>query len=293
MIDEYLWPCHVVLVALYLRGAPRSFMPPRRKWPLVVGALREAALGVGDAPAVLAEAGLWEEACLLGQRGLLAWASEYAPQALTPICDGYPAGWLTTPSISPPAVWFRGALPTLPMLGVVGSRSVKGPVARFAAQVGAEAARLRYAVVSGGAVGCDTFGVAGALRAGGEAVRILPCGFATVAQGEACDISACAPHDLFSTGGAMERNALIYGAASATVVVHARFREGGTWHGATDALRRRVGRIVVREDASSPAHRAMVALGAAPLGLPGQLAEVLVSISMPSAVQQSSLFAVA
>jgi hypothetical protein len=36
----------------------------------------------------------------------------------------------------------------------------------------------------------------------------------------------------------MERNGFIYGAGLVTVVVEARLREGGTWHGAVSALRR-------------------------------------------------------
>jgi hypothetical protein len=53
-------------------------------------------------------------------------------------------------------------------------------------------------------------------------------------------LSVCNPEEGFSTAAAMERNALIYAAASRSLVVESRFREGGTWHGATSAMRRRL-----------------------------------------------------
>lgn len=85
-------------------------------------------------------------------------------------------------------------------------------------------------------------------------------------------VSAQAPEEGFSRAAAMERNALIYAFGAGAVVAHARYREGGTWHGAIDALRRRH-RLVVRApdpDASSTgappgfveASRALIALGA-------------------------------
>jgi len=293
MINKDLWPCHVVLVALYLRGGPRSYMPNRRNWPSIVRLMREASVGVAEAHEALAEAGAWQEAQVLTQPGLLAWAVDHAEQALSPVSEGYPSGWLTASFPSPPAVWFRGAPPTGPLVGVVGSRVVPRAIGRFAEAVGSEAVRLGFGVVSGGAAGCDTYGVAGALRENGETLQILPCGLGMARASSGCDISACAPNDSFSTGGAMERNALIYASARASVVVDARFREGGAWHGATDALRRRVGRLIIREDSSSPAHRALAALGALPLASPEGLGAVLLAASEPAPRLQGGLFAAA
>jgi predicted Rossmann fold nucleotide-binding protein DprA/Smf involved in DNA uptake len=78
----------------------------------------------------------------------------------------------------------------------------------------------------------------------------------------------------------MERNALIYAIADAAVIVHARFKTGGTWHGAVEALRRRYTRLIVREDANNAAHRALIGLGAIPLRRPEQLAEALAALPM-------------
>lgn len=201
-------------------------------------------------------------------RGLWRWAESVAETALTPLCPGYPKRWLAVlREGAPAAVWARGSVEPGDWLGVVGSRRVSPEVGAFAREVGGEVRRLGAQVVSGGAVGCDTFAAEGA----GGGVRLLPCGFDLVPPNEGMDLSVCAPGEEFSTANAMERNALIYAAAEATVIVHARLRQGGTWHGATDALRRRLGRLLVREDPTDdswPAHRALIALGGVPLRSP-------------------------
>lgn len=50
-------------------------------------------------------------------------------------------------------------------------------------------------------------------------------------------ISVCSPNEPFSTARAMERNQLIYAFGDLTVVHSARFKTGGSWHGAIRALR--------------------------------------------------------
>jgi len=50
-------------------------------------------------------------------------------------------------------------------------------------------------------------------------------------------ISVCSPNEPFSTARAMERNQLIYAFGDLTVVHSARFKTGGSWHGAIKALR--------------------------------------------------------
>jgi hypothetical protein len=78
----------------------------------------------------------------------------------------------------------------------------------------------------------------------------------------------------------MERNALLYALAEYALVAHARFKQGGTWSGATDALRRRLCRLVVREDEGDLASRALAALGAVPLASPAGLGAALASAPM-------------
>lgn len=211
---------------------------------------------------------------MLEAPGELAWGEENAARAMSPLCAGYPAGWRTMGDAAPPALWHRGVIVERPLLGAVGSREVGPAPLAFAEEIGATAIRLGYGLVSGGAEGCDTSAAQGALGAGGPIVRILPHGLslwrlddAFYSGVECCDLSVCAPDEPFSTGTAMERNALIYAAGEATVVAHARYKVGGTWHGAVEAIRRHRGLLMVRDDHTpptpmSPAHRALAALGA-------------------------------
>lgn len=62
-------------------------------------------------------------------------------------------------------------------------------------------------------------------------------------------LSMCPPEMGFSTAAAMERNALIYAGGEATLVAASNFRQGGTWVGATSALRQRMGRVYVLDPA--------------------------------------------
>jgi hypothetical protein len=74
----------------------------------------------------------------------------------------------------------------------------------------------------------------------------------------------------------MERNALIYAFAPYAVVCHARYKEGGTWHGAIDAQRRKLCRLIVR-DIETPAHRALISLGGIPIAHSHDLASAFVA----------------
>jgi predicted Rossmann fold nucleotide-binding protein DprA/Smf involved in DNA uptake len=62
----------------------------------------------------------------------------------------------------------------------------------------------------------------------------------------------------------MERNRLVYAMSDRALVVHGRYREGGTWAGATDALRRGLTNVFVRS-CPEPWAGAMRALGARPV----------------------------
>jgi predicted Rossmann fold nucleotide-binding protein DprA/Smf involved in DNA uptake len=123
-------------------------------------------------------------------------------------------------------------------------------------------------LVSGGAVGCDQIAAQAALLTGPGArvVEILPFGLECPGGGADARpgitrVSVCEPGARFATGQAMERNLLIYALSSATGVVGPRLRQGGTWSGAAEALRRRVGPVLVAGD-DAPAVSALRAMGA-------------------------------
>lgn len=273
----------VVLSALYLPGGPRRGVVTRSAWPAVCRVLREEAAPFGRAAEVLRRHGFWGEAVVLGEPGLVAWAEEACARGrvLTAASPFYPGSWLSMLGASaPPALWRRGALPSGPFVGVVGSRILSPPARRFAADVGREAVRLGYTVVSGGAAGADRAALraaAGEARLAGTigSLEILPCGLGS--HGARCPAAlSLSPWDEpFQSARAMERNLLIYALGEATVVVDARLRQGGTWHGATSARRRLRTRLLVRDDPTSPGCRGLLALGGEPLPMAAWLAGVL------------------
>jgi len=269
---------HIILSALYLRGAPRPVEARRGSWPEVVRVLRRAACDLVDSPEALREAGFWAEALVLEGEGLLewAWTQVDAGKVLSALDCDYPCRWLRVLGASaPPVLWRRGPVPALPCVSVVGSRVVPVSVSRFCVQVAEEASRLGFAVVSGRAEGCDRAAARGARLAGDALVEILPYGLDLARPSPSgCLLSLCAPGDPFSSAAAMERNALIYAASSHTIVGQARFKEGGTWHGAVSAVRSRLSTLVVRRS-PAVAMRALASLGGVWLDSPAGLSAAL------------------
>ncbi len=266
-----------VLAALYLRGGPRPPGLRRAAWPEVLKALRRAAVGADDAAEALRDAGMWAEALILDSPGLLAWAAEQvASEAALTAADGcYPHRWLRVlgPS-APPALWRSGQLGSSPCVSVVGSRAITARVRRFCREVGREAAQLGLCVISGGAYGCDSAAVDGAVGVGGHAVNLLPHGLPAKRSSPACTLTVCGPGELFSQATAMERNALIYAFSSHTIIGAARFKEGGTWHGALHAARSRLSSLLLRRSGDL-AMRSLAALGGAWIDEPCDLARAI------------------
>lgn len=255
----------------------------------MIATLRAGGLGADDAADGLGRAGHRDESCALRCPGIMDWAERQleAGRAATCLDEDYPARWLATlVDVAPPALW-RVAFgsPTSFDVGIVGSRDVEPEVHRFCAAVAREAVRLGGRVVSGGAMGCDSAALSAAAEAGGETLTLTPFGVEWVEAGPVPGrvvMSLAERSEGFSRGRAMERNALIYAASRVCVVGQVRFRSGGTWHGATEALRRGLCPILVRKpekddpEEAVRGSKALVALGARYLERPRQLDEALI-----------------
>jgi predicted Rossmann fold nucleotide-binding protein DprA/Smf involved in DNA uptake len=159
-------------------------------------------------------------------------------------------------------------------LTIVGSRTLSAAAKAYARAAGEAVARGGGFVVSGGALGADRAAAHGASTwtrsQGGQVpvLEILPCGIARWERKPlGAALSLAAPDELFSTPLAMERNALLYAFSQRALAVAPRFKEGGTWVGATDALRRRLTSLFVRADGSEAA-QALQSLGATLLSDP-------------------------
>lgn len=165
-------------------------------------------------------------------------------------------------------------------VGVVGSRDVDSSGMAFCRELATEATQLGHAVISGGAKGADEIAMRGAREADGAAIGILAESLIKhmkkwdVESGHVCLASPFAPDVGFHVGNAMARNKLIYAGSIATVVVSSAFESGGTWAGATEALRQSLCPVLVR-DVSLEGNQGLVAKGGVSIREAGDLRRLL------------------
>ena len=95
-------------------------------------------------------------------------------RALQPADEGYPAA-LRDAAVGAPTLWVAGEIPER-CVAVVGTRRPDLGGLRAARELGRGLAEAGWAVVSGGAVGCDAEAHLGALEAGGKTVVVLGSG---------------------------------------------------------------------------------------------------------------------
>lgn len=160
-------------------------------------------------------------------------------------------------------------------LAVVGSRDRSGDDAEFARRIGEQCARENITVISGAAKGIDRDAMTGAIEGGGTALGVLAEGVfksATspdlrepIANGNVTLLSPYDPDARWFTHTAMDRNKLLYALSDAALVVSSGEETGGTWAGATEALKAGRVRVYVRIGAGVPTgNRRLVQAGALP-----------------------------
>lgn len=205
--------------------------------------------------------------------------SDMGIASLTALDPGYPQrlrGRLR--SAAPPVMYCAGDLSMLGEdgIGVVGSRDLGPEAVDTARSIGRVVANAGLPLVSGGAQGADATSMAAASEAGGRAVGVLADSLERAIQrrdnrqalldGRACLCTPYNPAAPFSAGNAMGRNKIIYGLSRVTVVVASAHGEGGTWAGASEALRRRFGRVAVWVGpGAGPGNTSLVQAGGVPI----------------------------
>lgn len=175
---------------------------------------------------------------------------------------------------APPMLYVAGPAEWLndPLIGVVGSRAVDEAGAGVAREVATIAAGIGHGIVSGGAKGVDLISMDAAYAAEIPSVGVTAEGLVragrrrelrgAVAEERLCLVSPFAPGAGFMVGNAMGRNKLIYALAAVTLVVASDIDSGGTWAGATEALRRRFGAVAIwTGDGAGEGNRALVDRG--------------------------------
>lgn len=179
-------------------------------------------------------------------------------RVLTPFDEEYPKTWLERLSQkAPPLLYAAGALELLnqPGVGVVGSRDVSSEGQEIAKEAAERIASLGMTLVSGGARGVDQLSMNAAFETGGCVVGILADSLVrkirksdvrqAIYEGQTVMCTPYNPDAPFSVGTAMGRNKLIYALSELTLVVACEPEKGGTWSGATEALKKNFGRVAV------------------------------------------------
>lgn len=168
-------------------------------------------------------------------------------------------------------------------LAVVGSRDATGPDLSYARYLGEKAAAEGHPIISGCARGIDETAMTGALERGGEAIGIVAGSLieAAVSVGKRLYlqdkkmalISPFGPMAAWTVARAMGRNRYIYCLSDAAVVVASVGDKGGTWAGATQALRSGWVRVWVKEgNRKNSGHVALERYGAR--RLPDSLSQI-------------------
>lgn len=171
-------------------------------------------------------------------------------QVVTRADPDYPPRYRERLKDSAPVVLFYAGEPALlgqPGIAVVGSRHLDQAGQECASFVGNACGLSGLVLYSGGAKGVDTLSMNAALEARGSAVGILADSLerairdatarSALSRGDLCLVTPYSPNAGFSVGAAMGRNRLIYCLADYAVVVASDAEKGGTWAGATEALK--------------------------------------------------------
>jgi predicted Rossmann fold nucleotide-binding protein DprA/Smf involved in DNA uptake len=223
---------------------------------------------------------------LLERRGSLAFELERLEsigiRVLTRADEDYPPRYRQRLRDSAPVVLFYAGNKELlgqPGIAVVGSRNVDQVGMECAEYIGNACAWSGLVLYTGGAKGVDMISMRAALDGRGTAVGILadslerairaPETRMALSRGDLCLATPYAPNAGFSVGAAMGRNKLIYALADYAVVVASDVEKGGTWAGATEALRAKWVPVFILEYSHMPeGNRALLDKGGIALPFP-------------------------
>lgn len=177
----------------------------------------------------------------------------------------------------PPLFYFAGDLSLLERrkVGFVGSRTVGDEDIAFAENAVRKINERGFGVVSGGAKGIDSVSSAASLSNGSFAVEYISDSLArkvkkkevisAIQDGRLLIMSMAKPDAGFSAGLAMQRNKYIYAQSAATIVVKSDYNKGGTWGGATEALKKEYCPVLCRDHKQYTGNTGLIKLGAVPI----------------------------
>jgi DNA processing protein len=238
---------------------------------------------------------------LVGQAFLVEQLNHDHIHLLTVLDDNYPHLLKTSlkREHTPPVLFYAGDLRILERqtIAIIGSRKAGEESLAFTRAVSSYLAEQGANVISGNARGVDRTAYEGATSTEGCTTVVLPHGIrklsgvqwrallAKIEAGNVLLLSQFHPDAQWVVSRAMERNKVVTGLAQIVIVAESDL-QGGTWAGATGALRQNRP-LYVRDTATSstlPGNKALIDLGGHPLPWPTeQLADVLSPLLQKSA----------
>ncbi len=141
---------------------------------------------------------------------------------------------------SPGCLWAKGDISILqkPCVALVGSRELNEENRRFAEQVGIQAAKQGFVLVSGNARGADKTAQDACLRSGGNVICVVADSLEKHRQKEAVlYLSEDGYNNAFSSQRALSRNRIIHCLGEITFVAQSSLGIGGTWDGTVRNLK--------------------------------------------------------
>lgn len=211
---------------------------------------------------------------LLSQQEQLDWYLKQAAKAgcipVSRISEQYP--FILRKKLGadcPGCLWMKGdpALLQKPAISLVGSRALRAENAAFAREVGRQAARQGYILISGNAKGADQAAQNACLEAGGQVISIIADSLSDYSADDRILYISEDGFDLpFSGLRALCRNRLIHAMGQITLVAQCNFEKGGTWDGTKNNLKKGYSPVFCFRDGSRGID-ALLDRGASPVSL--------------------------
>ena len=200
---------------------------------------------------------------LLDRQEQLDWYLEKAKLAgcipVTRISEHYPERLRKALNMEAPAcLWMQGdmSLLQMPSVSLVGSRELREENRTFARQLGAQAAKQGYVLVSGNARGADRQAQESCLENGGYVISVVadplrehPC------RAHVLYVAEDGFDMAFSAYRALSRNRIIHAWSPKTFVAQCSLEKGGTWSGVKNNLRHGLSDVYCFPDGSEATDR--------------------------------------
>ena len=180
-------------------------------------------------------------------------------QVFTRVSDGYPMQVRAKLGLdSPGCLWAKGDITLLgrPTVSAVGSRDLRKANRDFAREVGVQAAKQGYVLVSGNARGADTVAQEACLAAGGCVISVVADALEKQPLRERVLYLSEDSFDCgFTPQRALSRNRVIHSFSSKTFVSQCAEETGGIWDGTVKNLKAGWSSVYCFRDGSGVAMR--------------------------------------